>query len=51
MKKTSIDEHGAPDLTLNTKIKYTEGESRDRLRGRNKTTLPTHRKKPKFRWI
>lgn len=51
LKKMSIDEHGAPDLTLNTKRKYMEAKSRDKLLGRNKTTLPKCRKKPKLRWI
>lgn len=31
LKKMRIDEHEAPDLTLNTKRKYTEAESRDKL--------------------
>lgn len=35
LKKTSIDECWAPDLTLNTKRKYAQGESRARLLGRN----------------
>lgn len=51
LKTTSFDEHRAPDLTLNTKREYREGENRDRLLGGNKKMMPTRRKKPKLRWV
>lgn len=38
LKKTSTDECGGPDLTLNTKRKHRGGEGRNRLSGRNKKT-------------
>lgn len=38
LKKTSTDERGGPDLTLNTKRKHRGGEGRNRLSGRNKKT-------------
>lgn len=45
-KKTSIDECGAPVLTLNKKGKFTRGEGRNRLYGRNKTTNHIKKKSP-----